>query len=111
MQFCAETTLTFAQCLLILIPPFCSRRMLMGTNDRAIDVMFLPISFASSITLLLKSFQHALPDSRFHPSIKATCDGTPGAVVGYNIACTKARMSGWTTFVEAERSGWKRVSI
>jgi hypothetical protein len=28
----------------------------------------------------------------------------------YNIACTKARIKGWTTLVEAERSGWNSVS-
>jgi hypothetical protein len=40
-------------------PPFCPRRMLMGTNDGAIDTVLFPIDPAFGIGLLLQGFQHS----------------------------------------------------
>lgn len=37
-----------------LVPPFCLCRMLMGTDDTAIDQVDVPIEIARSIGLLLK---------------------------------------------------------
>ncbi len=62
-------------------PPFCSSRMLMGSNDRAIDGVLLPIDLACGITLLLQGAEDSLPYSRFLPPIKSACHRAPRAIV------------------------------
>jgi len=63
-----------------LAPPFCSSRMLMGTNDRTIDGMEVPIKLPGCIALLLQGFQYALPDPSLLPAIKAAGYRAPGTV-------------------------------
>src|SRR5437660_757205 len=77
--------------LLDFDPPFCPCRMLMGTNNGAIDTVFLPIDSSCSITLLLQRFQDALPYSGFDPPIKSARDGAPRAIVLREISPRRSR--------------------
>jgi hypothetical protein len=61
--------------------PFCSSRMLMRSNDRAINAVLLPINLSISIAHLLQSFQHALPHPGFDPPIKAAGYGAPRTIL------------------------------
>ena len=61
-------------------PPFCPSRMLMCSNDRAIDSMRFPIDLPISILLLLQRLQDSLPDPCLLPAIKAAGDCPMGTI-------------------------------
>jgi len=54
--------------------------MLMGTNDRAIDRMDVPIELPGGIASLLQGFQYSLPDPSLLPPIKAAGYRAPRTV-------------------------------
>jgi hypothetical protein len=76
MYFGAEVTLTAAQSF-----DFSTsgrvRCMLMGSNNRAIDVVNMPVDFTLGIGLLLHGLKEALPDTRFLPAIEVASHGAP----------------------------------
>ena len=51
--------------------------MLMGSNDRAIDIMNVPVDVALGIGLLLHGLKETLPDTSFLPAIEAAGHGAP----------------------------------
>src|SRR2546423_3044478 len=54
--------------------------MLVGSNDRAIDIVNRPIHLPRSIGLLLDGLKEALPETGFAPTIEAAGDRAPGAI-------------------------------
>ena len=44
--------------------------MLVGSNDRAIDIVNGPVDLALGIGLLLHGLKETLPDTRFAPAIE-----------------------------------------
>src|SRR5258708_5385921 len=64
-----------------LASPFCPSRMLMRSNNGAIDGVLVPIDLSSRIALLLQGFQHALPNASLLPPIKAAGYRAPRAIV------------------------------
>src|SRR5579872_2779935 len=72
-------------------PPFCPRRVLMSANDRAINAVLLPINLAFGIGLLLQRFQHPLPYSCLHPSIKAVGDRLPRPISLRQVSPRRSR--------------------
>jgi len=69
-------------------PPFCPGGMLMGTNDRTIDTVLLPVNPTFGIGLLLEGFEHPLPHASFDPSIEAAdpCSMAHTALAGLSKA-------------------------
>lgn len=61
-------------------------RMLVGADDAAIDIMLGPVHRSSCICLLLQGGQNPCPDASFLPTVEATGDGLPGAIVFRQIA-------------------------
>ena len=51
--------------------------MLMGSNDRAINIMNVPVDFALGIGLLLHCLKEMLPETGFLPAIEAARHGAP----------------------------------
>jgi hypothetical protein len=51
--------------------------MLMRSNDRAIDIVNVPVESALGIGLLLDSLKERLPDTGFLPAIEAAGHGAP----------------------------------
>src|SRR4051794_15693018 len=72
-------------------PPFCPCRVLMGSNDRAIDTVLLPIDLSFCIGLLLQGFQHPLPHSGLHPPIKSAGHRTPRAIALGEVSPRRSR--------------------
>ena len=54
--------------------------MLMGSHDRAIDIMNVPVDFALGIGLLLYRLKETLPDTGFLPAIEAAGHGAPTTI-------------------------------
>src|SRR5919202_972145 len=63
-----------------LTAPGSARRMLVRPNDRAIDVMDLPIEQALFVRLLLQGIQDALPEPVLAPAIEAAGKRLPGTI-------------------------------
>ena len=57
-----------------------TRRLLVSSNDRAINVMHRPVHLTSGIGLLLDRLKETLPDAGSAPAIEATGHGAPGAM-------------------------------
>ena len=51
-------------------PLFCPGRVLVGTNDRGIDVMGLPVEFARGIGFGLHRGEDAVPNPGFLPAVE-----------------------------------------
>ena len=54
--------------------------MLMGSHDRAIDIMNVPVDFALGIGLLLYRLKETLPETGFLPAIEAAGHGAPTTI-------------------------------
>lgn len=80
MNFGAKPAPATAQSL-VLLPPFCSSRILMGPNNRGIHIVLIPIEMAFCIRLMLQGLQEALPYSGSSPAIEAAGKGLPGTIV------------------------------
>ncbi len=63
-----------------LEPPFCPSRVLMGPDNRAIDVGHIPVDLADCLGLRLDGGKHALPEAGPLPPGEATGPGAPGAI-------------------------------
>src|SRR5262245_23588577 len=59
--------------------------MLVGTDNRAIDIMRGPIQLPRGVGLLLDGGQEAVPEADSAPAIEATGDRTPGAIALWEI--------------------------
>jgi hypothetical protein len=59
--------------------------MLMGSNDRAIDIMNRPVDLALGIGWLLHRLKETLPETSFAPSIEAASHGAPGTIPFWQI--------------------------
>ena len=92
MQFGAEAALTAAQGFDFGLACFGPSRVLMRPDDRAIDVMLLPIYLPSSLTLLLEGLQQPLPNPGFLPAVKAAGHRRPGAIAFGDVTPRGARM-------------------
>src|ERR1019366_6028820 len=71
-------------------PPFCPSRMLMGSNNRAINRVLLPIDLSISVTLLLQRVQYPLPNSGLLPPIKTTGHRAPRTIIVGKISPRRA---------------------
>jgi hypothetical protein len=76
MPFGAETALASAKGFGVG-PSGRARCMLVGSNDRAIDVMNRPVDLAIGIGLLLHRLKETLPETGFSPAIEAAGHGAP----------------------------------
>jgi hypothetical protein len=54
--------------------------MLVGSHDRAIDIMNRPMHLPCGIGLLLDGLKEALPDTGIAPTIEAAGNRAPGAI-------------------------------
>jgi hypothetical protein len=54
--------------------------MLVGSHDRAIDIVYGPIQLPRGIGLLLDGLKEALPEPSFAPTIEAAGHRAPGAI-------------------------------
>jgi hypothetical protein len=82
--------------------------MLVGSYDRAIDIMYSPIQPSLRIGLLLGSLKEALPETGFAPTIEAAGHRAPGAIAFREIAPGGAGADDPENAVEdaAVVSGW-----
>src|SRR5262245_23285958 len=60
--------------------------MLVGSNDRAIDIVYGPVDLALGIGLLLHGLKETLPDTRFAPAIETTGHRAPRTIAFRQIA-------------------------
>ena len=67
-------------------PPFCPGGMLMGTTDRTIDTVLLPVNPTFGIGLLLEGFEHPLPHASFDPSIEAAGHRAPWPIPLWQVS-------------------------
>jgi len=63
-----------------------TRRLLMRTNDGALDIVHGPLPLSSSIGLLLHAFKEALPGTGAAPAREAAGHGVPGAIAFGHMA-------------------------
>ncbi len=56
-------------------------RVLVSSNDGAIDIVNCPVHLARGIGLLLDDLKEMLPDAGLAPAIEAAGHGAPGAIV------------------------------
>jgi len=80
MDFGTEAALTAAECFGLRVPGVGSRRMLVRSDDSAIDIVESPVELLCGIGPLLDRSQEASPEARLAPAIKTAGDGAPGAV-------------------------------
>src|SRR2546430_7834034 len=60
--------------------------MLVGSNDRAIDIVNGPVDLARGIGLLLHGLKETLPDTRFAPAIETAGHSAPRTIAFRQIA-------------------------
>lgn len=58
----------------------------MRPDDRAVDVVDLPIDLAVGVSAHLQALEDALPETRVAPPVEAAVDGLPGAVALGQVA-------------------------
>jgi hypothetical protein len=85
MHFGAETPLTAASGF-SFGPSGRTRCMLVGSNDRAIDIVHGPVDLALGIGLLLHGLKETLPDTRFAPAIETAGHRAPRTIAFRQIA-------------------------
>jgi len=85
MHFGAETPLTAASGF-SFGPSGRTRCMLVGSNDRAIDIVHGPGDLALGIGLLLHGLKETLPDTRFAPAIETAGHRAPRTIAFRQIA-------------------------
>lgn len=82
----AETALTPPKCFGLRRRRSCASRVLMGADDRGIDVMGLPIELPCRISVLLERFPDPLPDALLGPAVEATGNRRPLTVAFGQVA-------------------------
>jgi hypothetical protein len=75
MNFGAKTTLAATEGFNFSITMGCSSRVLMGSNDGAVNIMDLPIELASGVSVLLDKLKELVPKPLFTPPIKPAGNG------------------------------------
>ena len=65
--------------------------MLVSTDNRAIDEMYIPIELTGSISLLLHGVKQPLKDPGFPPAVEAARHRPPGAVALWHVVPRRAR--------------------
>ena len=80
MDFGTEAALTAAERFGLRVPGVGTSRMLVRSDDSAIDVVELPVEWRCGIGTLLDRGKEASPEARLAPAIKIASDGAPGAV-------------------------------
>jgi len=65
---------------------FCPRRMLVGADDRAIDIGQDPMELAGRISLLCEGVQEALKEARAAPAVEATRHRLPAAIALWQVS-------------------------
>ena len=79
-DFGTEAALTAAERCGLRMPGVGPRRMLVRSDDRAIDLVEIPVELRCGIGTLLDRGKEASPEARLAPAIKTAGDGAPGAV-------------------------------
>ena len=85
MHFGAETPLTAASGF-SCGPSGRTRCMLVGSNDRAIDIVHGPVERALGLGLLLHGLKETLPETRFAPAIETAGHRAPRTIAFRQIA-------------------------
>jgi hypothetical protein len=80
MDFGTEAALTAAECFGLRVPGVGPSRMLVCSDDSAIDIVESPVAVPCGIGALLDRGKKARPEARLAPAIKPAGDGAPGAV-------------------------------
>jgi hypothetical protein len=80
MDFGTEAALTAAECFGLRVPGVGPSRMLVRSDDSAIDIVESPVELPCGIGALLDRGKEASPEARLAPAIKPAGDGAPGAV-------------------------------
>jgi hypothetical protein len=80
MDFGTEAALTAAECFGLRVPGVGPSRMLVCSDDSAIDIVESPVEVPCGIGALLDRGKKARPEARLAPAIKPAGDGAPGAV-------------------------------
>jgi hypothetical protein len=80
MDFRTKAALTAAECFGLRVPGVGPSRMLVRSDDSAIDIVESPVELPCGIGVLLDRGKEASPEARLAPAIKPAGDGAPGAV-------------------------------
>jgi hypothetical protein len=80
MDFGTEAALTAAERFGLRVPGVGPSRMLVRSDDSAIDVVESPVELRCGIGALLDHGKEPSPEARLAPAIKTASDGAPGAV-------------------------------
>ena len=80
MDFGTEAALTAAEGFGLRVPGEGPSRMLVRSDDSAIDIVEIPVELLCGIGALLDRGKEASPEARLAPAIKTAGDGAPGAV-------------------------------
>jgi hypothetical protein len=78
MDFGTEAALTAAECFGLRVPGVGPSRMLVRSDDSAIDIVESPVELPCGIGALLDRGKEASPEARLAPAIKPAGDGAPG---------------------------------
>ena len=80
MDFGTEAALTATERFGLRVSGVCPRRMLVCPDDRAIDIVDVPVQVRCGIGLLLDRGKEARPDTCLAPAVEAAGDGGPAAI-------------------------------
>jgi hypothetical protein len=80
MDFGTEAALTAAEGFGLRVPSVGPSCMLVRADDRAIDLVEIPVELLCGIGTLLDRGKEASPEARLAPAIKTAGDGAPGTV-------------------------------
>ena len=80
MDFGTEAALTAADCFGLRVPGVGPSRMLVRSDDSAIDIVEIPVELLCGISALLDRGKEASPEACLAPAIKTASDGAPEAV-------------------------------
>ena len=86
MDFGTEAALTAAEGFGLRVPSVGPSCLLVRADDRAIDLVEIPVELLCGIGTLLDRGKEASPEARLAPAIKTAGDGLPGAIPFGHVA-------------------------
>lgn len=91
MNLGTKATLTAAQCLRLCLTAPSPGGILMRPNNRAVNIVHLPIQLALAIGLVLQFVEYLLPNPGFLPALETTTNRCPFAIALWQVTPRRSR--------------------